>query len=437
MGLTQKQIAENGRALTNDGVAILSVVNRNAGYKYFQRDTITQADLDDVCHDVFDLNLHNELFAALVNRIGLILFNHRRWDNPLKLLKHGTLNRGEIIEEVFMGLIAAVRDTIEAGTKDLLDINLPEVKTAFYRINWEVKYPVSVNQTELEKAFLSYRALIDFIDYQVGRLYDSYKIDEYRNTKNIMEEWGRRNNYKLVQVPEPNSKENLEELVIEIKAAINEAKFPRMDNNPAQVENWIDNQDPYDVVIFVNGRLDAALSVKVLAAAFNMDEVTFMRSGIKIVMDDFGTLENVVAIVASRDAFKVFDRMVQVADFWNGSNLVRNIWLHVKQVYAASPFEPVYAFVTQSPAAPTGITVNAPAEAVKPGMTVQMTANVTGTGMFDKHFTWNVTGATMGSTEITSAGMLKVGATATGTLTVSAVSVVDGSINGSTEITLQ
>lgn len=433
-----------GRALTDDAVAILSNVNRASGYRFWERDELTQENLNDVCRRVFDYDLANDFYQALVNLIGLIIFNHRRWKNPLKLLKHGRLERGEFIEEIFVGLIKPVDDTIEQGLTDVFDISKPEVSAAFYRINWKKKYPVTVNYTELQSAFMTAQALIDFVKTTIDRLYDSYEIDEYKNMKNILEEWGRRNNYKLIQVPEPTTQDNLKELVIEVKAAINEAKFPRHDNNPAGVENWIDNADPYDVVIFVNGRVDAALSVQVLASAFNMDEVTFMRSGIKIIVDDFGTMENVVAIIASRDAFKVFDRDISISDMWNGSNRTRKVWLHVWQVYAASPFEPAYALVTDM-TTPATVTVTGPADAVyKAGESYLMHAAVTGTEagkMFDKAVGWSVTGTTMGkNTWIGTAGDLHIGADATGTLTVQAVTIAagaDGSrVSGSLEITL-
>lgn len=413
------------KALTDDAVAILNVTNNASGARFFERDSVTEENLNDVCRMLFDYDLANDFYAALVNQIGLIIFNRRRWLNPLKLLKHGRLERGQIIEEIFVGLIKSKPDTISAGVTDVFDVNKPEVQAAFYQINWKQKYPLTINYTELESAFLNAQALVDFVQVTIGRVYDSYEIDEYKNTKNIMEEWGRRNNYKLVLVDEPDTAANLENLVIEIKAAINEAKFPRTDNNPAQVENWLDNNDLSNVVIFLSARVDAAISVKVLASAFNMDEVTFMRSGIKIIVDDFGTLENVVAIVASRDAFKIFDRDISISDMWNGSNRTRNLWLHVWQVYAASPFEPAYAFVTDFGSI-SSVTVapETPVTSYEPGESYKLVATVKGTGMFDKAVAWSVTGDTMGTgTSITADGLLTIGSDATGTLTVKAITV--------------
>ena len=47
-------------------------------------------------------DLQNSFIRSIVNRIGLVIINSRLFYNPLSVLKKGTLDFGETIEEIFV-----------------------------------------------------------------------------------------------------------------------------------------------------------------------------------------------------------------------------------------------------------------------------------------------------------------------------------------------
>ena len=144
-----------------------------------------------------------------------------------------------------------------------------------------------------------------------------------------------------------------------------------------------------------------------------------------------------IAIVCDRRLFQIYDNDFSMDTIYNPSNRVWNYFLHVWEVISASPFMNGIVFVTEDAGEVTQITVTPSGQTVQPGGTLQMNAEVTGTGIFGNGVAWSVSGSTLGAgTSISSSGLLTVAADATGTITVTATSTYTGTINGSTTVTV-
>ena len=59
--------------------------------------------------------IQNEFFNALLNKIGLQIFNDKEFGNPLLFLKKGTLEYGQTIEDIFVEMATPLTILQELG----------------------------------------------------------------------------------------------------------------------------------------------------------------------------------------------------------------------------------------------------------------------------------------------------------------------------------
>lgn len=116
----------------------LNAIRNELGYDYQSRiPEATQANVQDVVQKLWTFKPQmNQFIDALVNRIGLVIFQEWSWSNPLAPLKRGMLNWGETIEEIMVGLIEADeydadRDELE---RELFGADTPEVQASYHTV---------------------------------------------------------------------------------------------------------------------------------------------------------------------------------------------------------------------------------------------------------------------------------------------------------------
>src|SRR5699024_3282562 len=89
----------------------------------------------------------------------------------------------------------------------------------------------------------------------------------------------------------------------------------------------------------------AYVDVDALARAFNMDKANFI--GNVITVDDFGSLENVVAIAVDKDFFMVYDKLFSSRTQYNSQGLYYNIFFHHWELLSTSQFANAILFTTE------------------------------------------------------------------------------------------
>ena len=379
----------------------------------------------------------NGFIKELVNRIGMTIINYRRFNNNLKALKQGRLDFGESIEEIAFGLIKGKCDyatNIADGVTDVFQITLPAVQSALHKINFQQKYPYSITRFELKKAFTSETSFGSFLDGAIASVYNSFEVDEQLAYKNLMAECAQNGFFYPIQVSMPEDETTGKAFVKLVKRYSNVLSLAmHTEYNKAGLPQFTSKDD---LVIILSAEVDASTEVDVLAAAFQATAVDFVGSGKKILVDEF-PLEGMVAIVCDRRLFQIYDNDFSMDTIYNPSNRVWNYFLHVWEVISASPFMNGIVFVTEDAGEVTQITVTPSGQTVQPGGTLQMNAEVTGTGIFGNGVAWSVSGSTLGTgTSISSNGLLTVAADATGTITVTATSTYTGTVSGQTTVTV-
>lgn len=385
-----------------------------------------------------DSDLANGFIKELINRIGMVIINYRRFNNNLKVLKQGRLDYGETIEEIAYGLVKGKCDyasNIQDGVTDVFQITLPEVQTALHKVNFQQKYPYSITRFELRKAFTTDSSIGSFLEGVVTSVYNSYEVDEQLAYKNLMVQCAQGGFFYPIVIEQPEDEATGKAFIKNVKKYSNIMSLAmHTEYNKAHLAQFTSKDD---LVIIISADVDASTEVDVLAAAFQATAVDFVGSGKKVMVDEF-PIEGLVAIVCDRRLFQIYDNDFSMDVIYNPSNRVWNYFLHVWEVISASPFMNGIAFVTEDAGAVTQITVTPSGQTVAPGGTLQLTATVTGTGIFGTDVSWSVSGDTLGTgTSITADGLLTVAADATGTITVTATSKYTPTINGQTTVTVQ
>ena len=165
---------------------MLNTIRDNASSEYQSRiPEATRNNLESVRAAMIDddnIVIANEFVSTLLNRIIKEVVHTKRFENPLKALKRGKKPLGDTVVEVYNNFLKG--EEYDPTGANLLKRTLPDVKTVYHRMNYKMKYPVTVNRELLAKAFASYDALDSFVSNIINTLYNSADLDEYKNTLN-------------------------------------------------------------------------------------------------------------------------------------------------------------------------------------------------------------------------------------------------------------
>lgn len=347
-------------------IDILNVIRNNASYAY-QKDIPKieqEQDIPKVGEILFGNPTHsNEFINALVNRIALVRAQSATFNNPYKHLKKGYLEFGESVEDIFVGIIKAVKYDPEKGASREFKRTLPNVQSVFHLTNWRVMYPITIEKQALRRAFTSADGVTNLITSIINQVYQSAEYDEYLLFKYLLIKAISHGKVYTQSIDTSNmnsvavafrGKSNL--LPIDMTGRFNES---HVQNNTA-----LDKQ-----CIFMDADFNAKFDVEVLASAFNMNKAEFI--GKLHLIDDFSSfdnerfeaireestgleevtaeelalMENVKGVLLDEEWFQVYDNLFEFNETPVGSGLYWNYWLHVWKTVSYSPFANAIAFV--------------------------------------------------------------------------------------------
>lgn len=319
--------------------------------------------------------LANEFLNALINRISMVRVKSMTFNNPYSRLKKGFFDFGDTIEEIFVDIVKAFEFSDEKEGAREFKKYLPIVKSAFHTINWHVVYPITVENDQLRKAFLSMDGVQNLITYIVESVYKSAEYDEFLLFKYLLIK--KITSGKLAPVSIGDGT-NLKTAGKAFRGTSNAMLFPKKNLN----ERNVLNTTPRDrQVIFMDAQFNADYDVEVLASAFNMDKATF--EGALFLIDDWTTFDNdrwsvirsecdnveevtdaelalmanVKAVLLDEDWFQVYDNLAQFTETFISSEVRWNYFYHTWKLISTSPFANAVVFVTSSATITTPSTV--------------------------------------------------------------------------------
>lgn len=351
----------NGRTID-----ILNVIRQNASYAYQSQvpEVSTTQDIISVGDVLMGVPaLQNEFLNALINRIALVRVKSALFNNPYSNLKKGYLEFGETVEEVFVNIAKAVEFSPEKAEAREFKRTIPDVKSAFHVMNWRVVYPVTIQDDDLRRAFMSIDGVTDLIAKIVESVYTAAEYDEYLLFK-----------YMLIKaIAHGKMYPKAVDVDSDIKIAAKE--FRSMSNllpfictkfNASGVHTTTPKANQY---IFMDADFNAQFDVNVLASAFNMDKAEFMgklhliddwtsfdsdRFDIiranstqieAITSDELALMKDVIAVIVDDEWFQVYDNNIKFTEKYVASGLYWNYFLHNWKTVSSSPFSNAVVFV--------------------------------------------------------------------------------------------
>ena len=333
-------------------IEILNTIRDNASATYQDRiPEATRTNLEDVRFAMLsedNVQVANEFMHTLLNKLVKSVVISKRFTNPLKSLKKGTKPMGDTIEEIYTNFIKGSKYDPNVGAK-MLERQLPDTKTVYHRMNYQMKYKQTVSQQELSRAFASYDALESYISNIINSMYNSAELDEFLNMKQMLKSALDANAMVKVDVADPLvSAENSQEFIKSIKTVSGLMAFPSTDWNA-----YIQAQDTDTIpittfsrkdeqILLLDTATDTTVSVDVLAHTFNMTVAEFNDTR-KIVLDYFPD-DSMRAALIDEMFLQMWDDLVLFKSVENPEGLYDNYILHVWQTQAYSILVNAVAF---------------------------------------------------------------------------------------------
>lgn len=360
-------------------IDILNVIRQNASYDYQQNvPVVAQAsDIPHVGEVIYGTPAFaNQFINALVNRIALVRAKSATFNNPYARLKKGYLEFGETVEEIFVQIAKVVKFDPEKAAAREFKRTLPDARSAFHTMNWRVMYPVTIQDDDLKRAFLSMAGVQDLIAKIVDSVYKAAEYDEFLLFKYLLIKGVSSGKMAPVAIDATKT----DDAAKKFRGMSNKLTFMSSDNNAAGVKTATPRENQ---AIFMDAMFNAEFDVDVLAAAFNMDKADFI--GRLYLIDDFASFDNdrfaeiransdgleevtadeltlmqgVKAILVDEEWFQVYDNNTKFTEQYAAAGLYWNYFYHTWKTISYSPFSNavVFAASTADIALPASITV--------------------------------------------------------------------------------
>ena len=357
--------------------------------------------------------LQNEFLNALVNRIARVIITSKMYSNPLSMFKKGLIDFGESIEEIFVNIANPHQYDVEESENKVFAREIPDVRAAFHTLNYKKFYKQTIQNKDLNQAFLSWDGITDLISKIVNAMYTAANYDEFVTTKYMLAKAILDGRLSAITVDANDAKG----AVTKIKGVSNALTFMSNNYNVAGVQTFTDKDDQY---LLVNSQFDSEIDVEVLASAFNMSKAEFM--GHRILIDGVGTLDvarlnalfkddpnyeapsqdkltalnAIPAVLVDKNFFMIFDNMFEFTENYNGQGLYWNYFYHTWKTFSMSPFANALVFVPAVPSV-TSVTVSPTAITCKKGQSVQLSVTVETNNYAPKTVNWksNTDGVTV------------------------------------------
>lgn len=316
-------------------IEILETIRDNADNIYIERvPSATKENLGQVGDAITsNENIMNSFLESLINKICLSNVKSRLFKNPLARLKQTTGRPlGNTIEEIFINpSVDTGYDT--DGTK-LLKTTKPDGKVCYYGLNRQSSYPISINESELKRAFSSEQEFMSLYDGIVTSMLSGSQVDEFMLMKALVGKAIDNDSVNKIECDIAKPKE-----VAKILSNLSKNfQFPNSklcgynlvneDKINAETEKaCITFCDTSRQVLLIRSDVQTEIDYEVLATMFHMEVAKLEAMTIlvdTIPSDKFDTY----ALLMDIDTIQVRDTVFKTTSQYIASSLIWNFWLH-------------------------------------------------------------------------------------------------------------
>lgn len=347
---------------------------------------------------------YNEWLDNLVNRIGLTLYRESNAHNKLSWCYMDSMEYGAFIQEIGVRLIQAEDYPEQDGTTlDPFVKRNPDVESLMYQFNSKRMYPVTVYREQVRRAFIDVNGVDSLISMIVATLTKSSEVDRFISIKQVLHQsiesaYGEATNLGIkmkeqqlltaeydgsptlnaslnsfmdFNYPMDTTVDGLTNWITNVAIIVSDMAYPRDNYNEAGITHMC---EPSDLVLFIRQDLLNLIDKKVLAYAFNRENLTLGGLGVRIEpLDNFGIKEQtkkdgtptvptysetdgsvtgfnpadvpqlekefdvkVGAILMDKRRLMVVNNLLRMESIWNPRGLYTNYFLHDWNMFAQS-----------------------------------------------------------------------------------------------------
>lgn len=341
----------------NKTINVINYIRQNASEVYKERVPILndKGEFVKFANPLKEYSIQkNEFFTGLINVIGDSILNRiNKFENPLAKFKRKTNGLGIDVREIASGLVEGMDfEFTTEGIAKMFKLYPTEYAECFHRLKRRRIFPITISKKEMAQALNSFDDLENLINDKVNTLYESNYQEEYIYMIELLRSSAQNNNLKIINVDEVTNEESGITYVETVKDIASSFKFRDRTNSAYGNDNENTKILPCcgkeDIALILPYTIKNRISTRVLASAFNKDEVAFNVDNVTEV-DFLGYIKRGVDTNAKYyqiDGFvcdKNFIRVLDDPD--NGleeNNLptvrAKNSYLHVWQTLSTSPF---------------------------------------------------------------------------------------------------
>lgn len=353
-------------------IDILNVIRQNASYDYQSNVPAVEkaSDIPKVGEVICgNPAFSNQFLNALLNRIAKVVVKSATFNNPFSSLKKGYLEFGETVEDIFVSIAKGVEFSAEKAAAREFKRTIPDVRSVFHVMNYRVMYPITIQDIDLKRAFLSMDGVQSMIAKIVDSVYTGAEYDEYLIFKYLLIKSISHGQFYPVSIGDGTKPTDA---AVQFRGKSNVLTLS-MDGtyNSAHVKN---NTPKSRQVIFMDAMYNASFDVNVLASAFNMEKADFMgrlhlidswdtfdnerfsvitaeSDGIEPVTPaELALMKNVKAVLVDEDWFQVYDNENKFTEQYVASGMYWNYFYHTWKTVSYSPFANAIVFVSDNAA---------------------------------------------------------------------------------------
>ena len=361
--------------LSADSHTILNTIREQVGGAFRANTPLVQNASDRQAYGLYVTGAgdpRNAFMNSLINRIAQVMCLVKSYDNHLKKFKKGLLGAGEVIENVWVGLVVPEGFTQSvANPGDVYAINNPSNQTTFHPVNSKLVYEITRNDDELMLAITT--DLFGFVAKIVEQLYNSAFWDEeilikYTLCRAILDNW----DSVVVNVPALDKTTAVDVMTV-MKETSLDLEWMNSAHNPMSVPTHSPIEDQY---FFLTNKASACIDNNALAMAYNLEYRQFIGQREKInsfvlntdeqarldhIMSEtvaqglvpgytaFTTAEKaklarIVGATVDKDFLFIFDKLFRMTTKFDEKHLNTNIFLHIWKVYSYNPFAQIVVY---------------------------------------------------------------------------------------------
>lgn len=216
----------------------------------------------------------NQFLNALVNKIVYQTVEYFGWEDPFRKYDGYPINYGETAENIFVE--APNGYTFDKDATDPFTKYIPNAKTLYASINYEMQYPVTIQDALLRRAALNEYGFMNIINTILASVSAKKNLDTYFATLSML------NNDELYAdgfetlnlSTISDSTEQGKALTQKIVDVTTSFQLPSTNNNAMGV---MTASNPEDILLIIRRDLYNQINLDYLVGVYNLDKVDLIK----------------------------------------------------------------------------------------------------------------------------------------------------------------